>query len=93
MNADPPSLQTFCHKRVMPLALLLVAAVGCQSTAPSPTSGDGVFAVPAQEDSHHRLRYQDGQLSRTDSCMIRLGNRLNHRVPPLYVNGEPMGFC
>ena len=57
------------------------------------TSGDGVFAVAGDDAEHHRLRFTDGQLSRNDSCMILMGNRLNRRIPPLYVNGEPVGFC
>ncbi len=58
------------------------------------TMCEGVFAVPSEDDpSRHRLRFVDGQVSRNDSCMIRLGNRLNPKVPPMYVNGEPVGFC
>ena len=54
---------------------------------------EGVFAVPAEDPSLHRLRFIDGQVSANDSCMIRMGNRLNPKVPPMYVNGEPVGFC
>ncbi len=73
--------------------LLLVLLPACRSVPASPTTGDGVFAVPGSDADHHRIRYVDGQVSRNDSCMIKLGNSLNRRVPPLYVNGEPMGFC
>jgi hypothetical protein len=75
------------------LLALSLAFVSCQAPSMSLTSGDGVFAVPGGDDAHHRLRYLDGQVSSNDSCMIRLGNRLNDRIPPMYVNGEPVGFC
>ena len=77
--------------RFAPLVLALLPA--CLMTPPATSTGDGVFAVPGSDADHHRLRYLDGQLSRNDSCMIRLGNMLNRGVPPLYVNGEPVGFC
>lgn len=54
---------------------------------------EGVFAVRGTDDSHHRLRFLDGQVSLNDSCAVRLGNRLNARLQPLYVNGRPIGFC
>ena len=76
---------------IIPVLLALLPA--CHTPSASPGSGDGVFAVPGGDRDHHRLRYLDGQVSRNDSCMVRMGNRLNRRVPPLYVNGEPLGFC
>ena len=74
-------------------SLAPLVLVACAAHPRLALSGDGVFAVPGGDTRHHRLRYVDGQVSRNDSCMIRLGNRLNPRVPPLYVNGEPLGFC
>lgn len=73
------------------LVLLLLAA--CRGTDPLALRGDGVFALPGATPDRHRLRYVDGQVSLNDSCAIQLQNRLNHRIPPLYVNGEPVGFC
>jgi len=72
---------------------LVLALAGCASTSIETSSGDGVFAVPGDQQTHHRLRFADGQVSPNDSCMVRLGNRLNREVPPLYVNGRPMAFC
>ncbi len=72
------------------------AEAECVTAMPEMTSvmnGDGVYAVTGDDSAHHRLRFVDGQVSRNDSCMIRLGNRLNTKVPPLYINGEPVGFC
>ncbi|GEM_PF-3590384 len=77
---------------VLQMTLVLVLA-GCASTSIERSNGDGVFAVPGDQQSHHRLRFADGQVSPNDSCMVKLGNRLNREVPPLYVNGLPMAFC
>jgi hypothetical protein len=73
--------------------VLLLSLGACGTPQISPTTGAGVFAVPGDVLTHHRLRFSDGEVTRNDSCMVRLGNRLNRRVQPLYVNGEPMGFC
>jgi hypothetical protein len=75
------------------LAILICLLGACRTTAEPPAIAGGAFAVPGETSERHRLRYADGQVSRNDSCMILLGNRLNRRVPPLYVNGEPLGFC
>lgn len=45
------------------------------------------------EDSLSHLRYlADGQTSLNDRCAVRKV-RLNPKMPPLYVNGRPVGFC
>ena len=75
------------------LALLGTTLPSCASMATGRMDGDGVFTVPGSDPDHPRLRYRDGQVSRNDSCMIRMENGLNFRVPPMYVNGEPVGFC
>ena len=74
-------------------ALVLGIAVACQSPPALVLDGEGVFALPGDRPDRHRLRYVDGQVSRNEACAIQLENRLNHRVPPLYVNGRPVGFC
>ena len=79
--------------RIALITALLAVSGACSSLPHDPMTGNGVFAVPGADDDHYRLRFADGQLSRNDSCMIRLGNRLNRRVPPMYVNGEPFAFC
>jgi hypothetical protein len=62
--------------------------VGC---ALPPESG--VHAVESGTPERPRLRYLDGQLSTNSTCAIRRGNRLNPRIPPVRVNGAPIGFC
>lgn len=71
-------------------ALVALFALGC---AAEPKQGDGVFAVTSTNPDRPRLRYLDGQLSLNSTCMIRLGNKLNPKVPPVFVNGAPLGFC
>jgi hypothetical protein len=53
----------------------------------------GAYYLPTQDPKLPRVRYVDGQVSGNDSCMIRLGSKLNRRMPPAYVNGFPLGFC
>ena len=54
---------------------------------------DGIFYVLGEDPAHPRVRYRDGQVSQNESCAIQLANKLNRRIPPVYVNGEPIGFC
>jgi len=47
----------------------------------------------AAQDSLPRLRYFDGeQVSLNDRCAVRKV-KLNPKMPPIYVNGQPVGFC
>jgi hypothetical protein len=56
-------------------------------------TGDGVFYVVGEDPKLPLARYSDGQIAMSNSCGIRLGNKLNRRIPPIYVNGQPVGFC
>lgn len=38
------------------------------------------------------LRFADGTVSLNDRCPVRRGH-LNRRMPPVYVNSRPVGFC
>lgn len=38
------------------------------------------------------MRYADGLVSLNDRCAVRQ-SKLNRRLPPIYVNGRPIGFC
>jgi len=45
------------------------------------------------QDSLPHLRYFDGdQASLNDRCAVRKV-KLNPKMPPIYVNGQPIGFC
>lgn len=54
---------------------------------------DGKTYVVSTDPKLPRVRYLDGQVSLSDSCAVKLGNRLSRKVPPAYVNGQPIGFC
>lgn len=56
-------------------------------------SRDGVNYVASNSPELPRVRFADGQLGISESCAIKLGNKLSRQVPPAYVNGQPLGFC
>lgn len=60
---------------------------------PRPLVDDGSFYVLGSEAALPRVRYLDGQVSLNESCAIRRGNKLSRKIPPIYVNGRPIGFC
>ena len=39
-----------------------------------------------------RLKFPDGSKTGNDRCMV-LQRKLNPKIPPIYVNGTPLGFC
>jgi hypothetical protein len=46
-----------------------------------------------EQDSLPHLRYFEGQqVSVNNSCAVR-HTKLNPKMPPIYVNGQPVGFC
>jgi hypothetical protein len=47
---------------------------------------------PAPGPAFTRLKYADSLSSVNDRCVIT-HNRLNPVMHPLYVNGQPVGFC
>lgn len=54
---------------------------------------DGVIYVVGADPKLPFVRYLDGQISPSNSCAVRIGNKLNRKIPPAYVNGRPIGFC
>jgi hypothetical protein len=56
-----------------------------------PASQKAKFVV-GEVDSFPRLVYPDGLVSLNDRCPVRKVE-LNPRMPPVYVNGQPVGFC
>lgn len=64
-----------------------------QAPAPCVLDGAGVFYVAGFDPTRPRVRYADGQMGPSDHCAIRTANKLNRRIPPVYVNGAPIGFC
>ncbi len=54
---------------------------------------NGSMFVTSETPGLPRVRFPDGQVGASDSCAVRMGNKLNRQVPPAYVNGQPVGFC
>lgn len=57
--------------------------------APVPLKGVA-YADTAAEYPH--LLYTDGTQTLNDRCPVRK-SKLNRRMPPVYVNHRPIGFC
>ena len=76
------------------LLLAGVAAAGCTSEprVAHLVEDPGVIQYASADTLFPRLVFADGQTSLNDRCMVRLV-KLNKRLPGLYVNGSPVGFC
>ena len=53
----------------------------------------GAMYLPTDDPNRPRVRYVDGQVALNRSCMVRVENKLSRAVPPMYVNGQALGFC
>ena len=68
--------------------ILIAAALLIAGAAP----GIAQRLVPTSDVEHPRLRFADSLLSVNDRCIVSQA-KLNAKVRPVYVNGEPVGFC
>ncbi len=68
----------------------LVAALLCLTLPGRP--GFAQRFVPGEEPELPRIEFADSLVSLNDRCIVR-GTRLNLRIRPVYVNGQPIGFC
>jgi hypothetical protein len=74
------------------MTAVALAACSRDKSAPVKHSAQGEF-VGAAEDSFPRVRYFETNLvSINDRCAVRKV-KLNPKMPPVYVNGQPVGFC
>ena len=72
---------------------LACLALACSSPAPvEPVSmGSGpVFIDP--DSPFPKIRFADGLVSVNDKCPVTK-KKLSVHFPPVYVNGQPIGFC
>jgi hypothetical protein len=75
------------------VAVLLVAFLACSKKSKDGKKDYMVLGEYVSQDSLPRLRYFDGnQVSLNDRCAVRKV-KLNPKMPPVYVNGQPVGFC
>ena len=68
----------------------LLFACGGSEDAPLPSASTPAEYVTT--DSLSKIRFADGQVSLNDRCPVRKVS-LNLRMPAVYVNGHPVGFC
>ena len=54
--------------------------------------GSAQIYVPTADLEHPKIRYADSLLSLNDRCPVRTG-KLSTTYKPVYVNGQPIGFC
>lgn len=69
-----------------------LAFTGCggRPTELVPPLGKAEFVDVAVE--HPRLKFTDGSVSVNDTCPVTK-RKLSVAFPPVYVNGQPIGFC
>ncbi|HEX5133663.1 MAG TPA: hypothetical protein VFX92_14405 [Candidatus Krumholzibacteria bacterium] len=74
-------------------AVLAVGLAACSKDKSKPANYAIQGEFVSEQDSFPRLRYLDtGLVSINDRCAVRKV-RLNPKMPPVYVNGQPVGFC
>lgn len=72
-----------------------VLGLGCSKVEPprALTFSGAVEYVEAPADtSRPQIRYADGLVSANDRCPVKK-SKLNRKMPPIYANGRPIGFC
>lgn len=74
------------------LAPLLLLAACSTGSPPAEVAQHGRAEYADADTLFPHLRYPDGQVSLNDRCMVR-AVKLNPRMPAIYVNGRPVGFC
>ena len=74
------------------LAVLVALAIPGPGAAGEAADGAVPRFVPGEVDTFPRVEYSDGRVSLNDRCPVRKV-KLNPRMPPVYVNGGPVGFC
>lgn len=68
------------------------AALVASAALLAPPRGEAQRRVPGGDPQRPRIKYADSLVSLNDRCMVRK-SKLNPRVRPVYVNGQPLGFC
>lgn len=80
-------------KQTLIAAIFFVAVLaGCSEQNAQIVSENGPIDFIEPEAEFPRIRFADGQVSLNDRCPVRKV-KLNRRMPPIYVNGKPIGFC
>ena len=69
-----------------------ILAAAALVAALSGRPGSAQVYVPTADLEHPKVRYADSLLSLNDRCPVRTG-KLSTTYKPVYVNGQPIGFC
>lgn len=83
------------HTRTCLGSLLAAAAIPLMIAAGGgevAREGAAEVSYVQKGDSLPRIRFADGLVSLNDRCPVRKA-KLNLKMPPVYVNGRPVGFC
>jgi len=70
-------------------SVLLVVVVAVAASAPR---GHAQRYVAMPDTAFPRVKYADSLVSINDRCMVRQ-TKLAPRMRPIYVSGQPVGFC
>lgn len=73
-------------------AAFIFSLQSCNTQESKLVTDSGVVAYNDSTAEYPRLVFADGQISLNDHCMVRMV-KLNRKMPPIYVNGKPVGFC
>ena len=65
---------------------------GCSKQKAELVIDSGIVAYADSTAEFPRLIFTDGQVSQNDRCMVRM-SKLNRKMPAIYINGKPVGFC
>ena len=71
-------------KRALAISMLLLGVLAARAGAQR--------YVPTSDPQFPRLRYADSLNSVNDRCVVTQ-RKLNPEMRPIYVNGQPVGFC
>jgi len=77
---------------ILAIAAALVFAAACSKKEGSSKHMEMGEFVEAQDSFPHVRYFDSGLVSINDRCPVRK-TRLNPRMPAVYVNGQPVGFC
>lgn len=79
---------------LLSIGAAVLAAAGCAKPGPlapeATVLGPAQYADPTVEKP--KIRWGAGPTSLNDRCIVRK-SKLNLRMPPIFVNGQPIGFC
>jgi hypothetical protein len=70
----------------------VIAAGICLGAILVPNAGRGDRYVPTADPAFPRIKFADSLVSLNDRCVVSR-TKLNPRVRPVYVSGQPVGFC